>query len=80
MLMLSIFEISISGDTFLFLDSISSQQMEQLKAFSESFRRGEKGSGKSDSNEVLRRFCQEVKTKLGLVLSPVAVTAVITLK
>ena len=78
--MLSIFEISISGDTFLFLDSISSQQMEQLKALSESFRRGEKGAGNSDSDEILRRFCQEVRTKLGLVLSPVAVTAVITLK
>ena len=78
--MLSIFEISISGDTFLFLDSISSQQMEQLKGFSESFRRGEKGAGNPDSNEMLRRFCQEVRTKLGLALSPVAVTTVITLK
>ncbi len=78
--MLSIFEISISGDTFLFLDSISSQQMEQLKTFSESFRRREKGSGNTDPDEILRRFCQEVRAKLGLVLSPATVTTVITLK
>ena len=80
MLMFAIFEISISGDTFLFLDNISFQQMEQLKALSKAFRCGAKGFENSDSEKILQHFCREVRAKLGLALSPVAITAVITLK
>ena len=70
----------MSGDSFLFLNNISLQQLEQVKLLSELFRKQEKTYKDAETSSAVNLFCSEVEQKLGIKLSPVSILSVITLK
>lgn len=78
--MQSVIEISISGDTFLFLNNMSLQQLERVKFLSEQFRMQQKSSKITDTHLILDLFCAEVEQTLGIKLYSVSIMSVITLK
>lgn len=78
--MLSAIEVSISGDVFLLVNDMSSQQLEQVKLLSELFRKNKKASGQFDPYTVFHLFCSEVEQQLGIKLNPISISSVITLK
>lgn len=78
--MLSVIEISIAGDAFLFYNDMSTRELEKVEALSEQFRKQGNASIYADSSTTVKMFCSEVMDQLRLCLQPVAVAAVITLK
>lgn len=78
--MKSVVEISISGDSFLFLNNLSSQQLDQIKNLSEQFRYCQVPLETTDTKKILEVFIDKVEKALQIKLYPVSIISVITLK
>lgn len=78
--MKSVVEISVSGDSFLFLNNMSSQQLEQIKNLSEQFRDYHIPRETTDTQKILENFIDRVEKTLRIKLYPVSIISVITLK
>lgn len=78
--MKSVVEISISGDSFLFLNNMSSQQLDQIRNLSEQFRYSQIPLEATDTKKILEIFIGKVEKALEIKLYPVSVISVITLK
>ena len=78
--MKSVVEISISGDSFLFLNNMSSQQLDQIKYLSEQFRYCQIPLETTDTQKILEIFIHKVEMALQIKLYPVSIVSVITLK
>ena len=78
--MKSVVEISISGDSFLFLNNMSSQQLDQIKKLSEQFRYCQVPLETTDTKKILEIFIDKVEKSLQIKIYPVSIISVITLK
>ena len=78
--MKSVVEISISGDSFLFLNNMSSQQLDQIKNLSEQFRYCQVPLETTDTKKILEIFIDKVEKSLQIKIYPVSIISVITLK
>lgn len=78
--MKSVVEISVSGDSFLFLNNMSSQQLDQIKNLSEQFRYYQVPRETTDTQKILENFIDRVEKTLQIKLYPVSIISVITLK
>lgn len=78
--MKTVVEISISGDSFLFINNMSSQQLDQIKNLSEQFRYCQVPLETTDTQKILEIFIDKIEKALQIKLYPVSVISVITLK